>query len=55
MSVDTRKEENRKLRDKSIMDLTGTGYIWLYASEKLPDKYRETYNELKRSDLQLYP
>jgi transposase len=47
----TRKEENRKLKEKGIMDISGKRYIWLYSSENLPERYRETYNELKKADL----
>ncbi len=46
-----RKEENRDLVKKGIMDLKGSRYIWLYSQENLPDKYRERYNALKNSDL----
>ena len=46
-----RKEENRDLVKKGIMDLKGSRYIWLYSQENLPDKYRERYNALKSSDL----
>jgi hypothetical protein len=34
----TRKEENRELVKSGVMDLKGTGYIWLYSSENLPEK-----------------
>ena len=47
----TRRKENREILKNGNMDLKGTRYIWLYASEKLPEKYREKYNELKKSDL----
>ena len=47
----TRKEENRMLSADGRDELKGTRYIWLYSSEKLPDKYREKYLELKKSDL----
>ena len=47
----TRKKENRQILKNGNMDLKGTRYIWLYASENLPDKYREKYEELKKSDL----
>ncbi|OWP56592.1 MAG: hypothetical protein B2I17_04650 [Thermoplasmatales archaeon B_DKE] len=47
----TRKKENRTLAENGITDLKGTRYIWLYASENLPDKYRKQYEELKKSDL----
>ncbi len=47
----TRKDENRKLKDNGIIDLNGTRYMWLYSSVNLPEKYRERFNELKRSDL----
>lgn len=46
-----RKEENRDLVKRGIMDLKGSRYIWLYSQENLPDKYRERYNALKNSDL----
>ena len=36
----TRKRENRAMVKKGSTDLKGTRYIWLYASENLPDKYR---------------
>lgn len=48
----TRKQENKELQKSGMADLKGTRYIWLYALENLPDKYREQYNELKRSNLQ---
>ena len=48
----TRKQENRELQKSGMTDLKGTRYIWIYAMENLPDKYREQYNELKRSNLQ---
>ena len=47
----TRKDENKKLKDNGIIDLNGTRYMWLYSSDNLPEKYRERFNELKRSDL----
>ena len=47
----TRKRENRAMLKQGSTDLKGTRYIWLYASKNLPDKYREKYEELKRSDL----
>ena len=47
----TRKEENRMLSADGRDELKGTRCIWLYSSEKLPDKYREKYLELKKSDL----
>jgi len=47
----TRKDENKKLKNKGIIDLNGTRYMWLYSSDNLPEKYRERFNELKRSDL----
>ncbi len=47
----TRKEENRMLSANGRDELRGTRYIWIYASENLPDRYREKYNELKKSDL----
>ena len=48
---ETRKEENRELKEKGIMDIRRKRYIWLYSSENLPERYRETYNELKKADL----
>jgi transposase len=51
-AVDTvRKDENRELVKKGIMDLKSPRYIWLYSSENLPEKYSERYNTLKNSDL----
>lgn len=47
----TRKKENHDLAEKGMTDLKGTRYIWLYASENLPDKYRRQYEELRKSDL----
>jgi transposase len=47
----TRKRENRAMLKQGSTDLKGTRYIWLYASQNLPDKYREKYEELKKSDL----
>jgi len=46
-----RKKENRTLAENWMTDLKGTRYIWLYASENLPDKYRKQYEELKKSNL----
>lgn len=46
----TRKEENRKLKEKGIMDLNGSRYIWLYSRENLLERYRERYNELRNAD-----
>ena len=52
MAVDsTRKKENRMFLEKGLSDLKGTRYIWLYSSGNLPEKYREKYEELKKSDL----
>ena len=47
----TRKRENRMFLEKGLADLKGTRYIWLYSSGNLPEKYREKYGELKKSDL----
>ena len=47
----TRKEENLILLEKGVADLMGTKYIWLYSSKNLPEKYKERYNKLKKSDL----
>jgi len=41
----TRKDENKKLKNKGIIDLNGTRYMWLYSSDNLPEKYRERFNE----------
>ena len=52
MAVDsTRKKENRMFLEEGLSDLKGTRYLWLYSSENLPEKYRERYEELKKSDL----
>jgi Transposase and inactivated derivatives len=52
MAVDsTRKKENRMFLEEGLSDLNGTRYLWLYSSENLPEKYRERYEELKKSDL----
>ena len=52
MEVDsTRKRENRMFLEKGMDDLKGTRYRWLYSSGNLPEKYRERYEELKKSDL----
>ncbi|MHB1663502.1 MAG: ISL3 family transposase, partial [Thermoplasmataceae archaeon] len=48
---ETRKRENKLLVEKGKMDLKGTKYLWLYSSENLPEKYRERYQDLKKSDL----
>ncbi len=47
----TRKRENREVSRTGMTDLKGTRCIWLYASENIPDKYMEQYEELKRSGL----
>ena len=47
----TRKGENRELVKKGIMKLKGSRYIWLYSGDRLPERYRERYNELRNSDL----
>ncbi|EQD30110.1 transposase IS204/IS1001/IS1096/IS1165 family protein, partial [mine drainage metagenome] len=46
----TRKRENRAMLKQDSMDLKGTRNMWLYASANLPHKYREKYEELKKSD-----
>ena len=52
LAVDsTRKKENRMFLEKGLSDLKGTRYIWLHSYGNLPDKYREKYEELKKSDL----
>ena len=48
---DVRKHENTRLRKSGNDILTGTKYIWLYAGENLPKKYRKIFDELKNSDL----
>jgi transposase len=49
-AVDTvRKQEHKALGAGS--SLTGTKYVWLYAYENLPDKYRETLWNLRACDL----
>ena len=45
------REKNRELKEKGIMNIIGKRHIWLYTSENLPERYRETYNELKKADL----
>ncbi|EQD28118.1 transposase IS204/IS1001/IS1096/IS1165 family protein [mine drainage metagenome] len=42
--IEARNADTRELLKK-------TKYMWLYSSEKLPDKYRERYEILKASDL----
>ena len=39
------------LLEEGMDDLKGTRYVWLYSSGNLPEKYRERYEELKKSDL----
>lgn len=49
-AVDTvRKQEHKALGQESL--LTGTKYVWLYAHENLPPKYRLTLWDLKKADL----
>ncbi len=47
----TRKRVNRAMPKQSSTDLKGTEHIWLYASGNFPNKYREKYEERKKSDL----
>ena len=47
----TRKRENRMFLEKGLAHLKGTRYIWLYSPGNLPEKYREKYEEVKKSDL----
>ena len=50
MALDAvRRDETKLAYAKNI--LKKTRYMWLYSSEKLPDKYREKYEMLKASDL----
>ena len=52
MAVDsTHRKGNRMFLEKGMDNLKGTTYIWLYSSRNLPEKYRERYEELKKSDL----
>lgn len=44
-----RKQEHKALGKDSL--LAGTKYVWLYAHENLPTKYRPTLSQLRDSDL----
>jgi len=49
-AVDTvRKQEHKALGKDSL--LSGSKYLWLYASENLPEKHQETFRSLRASDL----
>lgn len=50
MALDmVRRDESKLPRTRNM--LKETRFMWLYSSEKLPDKYRERYEMLKASDL----
>jgi transposase len=52
-ALDTvRKREHRKLLSEGDGTLKGSKYLWLYASENLPDKHHARFQELRRADLQ---
>jgi len=44
---DVRKKEHRELRSAGDETLMGSKYLWLYAQENLPDKYKERFSALK--------
>lgn len=51
-AVDTvRKTENRRLRAEGNDVLVGTKYLFLYASENLPERHAARFNALRASDL----
>ncbi|MGD8916528.1 MAG: ISL3 family transposase, partial [Syntrophobacterales bacterium] len=46
-----RREEHRRLTDSGSSILAGTKFLWLYARERLPAKYREQFSMLKAASL----
>ncbi len=51
-AVDTvRKAENRTLMAEGDKSLTGSKYLWMYSSEKLPERHQERFDVLRRGDL----
>jgi transposase len=51
-AVDTvRKTENRRLRAEGNDALVGTKYLFLYASENLPERHADRFDALRDSDL----
>lgn len=46
-----RRQEHRALSAQGDTSLTGTRYLWLYASENVPSRYWEDYYALRHSDL----
>jgi transposase len=51
-AVDTvRKAENRTLTSQGDKSLTGSKYLWMYSSEKLPERHQERFAVLRRGDL----
>jgi transposase len=51
-AVDTvRKTENRRLRADGNDALVGTKYLFLYASENLPERHADRFDALRDSDL----
>jgi transposase len=51
-AVDTvRKAENRTLMAEGDKSLTGSKYLWMYSSEKLPERHQERFDVLRHDDL----
>jgi transposase len=51
-AVDTvRKTEHRRLRAEGLTTLTGSKYLWLYSEERLPERHRARFDELKAANL----
>ncbi len=51
-AVDTvRKAENRTLTSQGDKSLTGSKYLWMYSSEKLPERHQERFDVLRSGDL----
>jgi transposase len=44
--------EHRRLSSQGSALLKGSKHWWLYASENLPDRYRQSFTELKQKNLQ---
>jgi transposase len=51
-AVDTvRKAENRTLMAEGDKSLTGSKYLWMYSSEKLPERHQDRFAVLRHGDL----
>jgi transposase len=46
-----RRAEHRHLRNWGLDTLTGTKHLWLYARENLPERHRDSFQELRKTSL----